>query len=336
MTRAETIPLSRIAGIQIYHAKRFRERDMAKVLSETGGDFCFNGTIFSWKNYKPLCHCRAGGTDLCKPDYSVYGVAWDGPDTFRQAVLPTATANAITCVPLVVSGKPIQKPNYQPDMGGSRPRTAIGVKEGRFAYFVTSDKYTPERLRDTLRDYGWDTAIMLDGGGSTCFWDKRGCGIVSDKNRVIPHYIVVTLRDTEPKGEKPMVEINAYSKKKDGGKKLSTNFTVKEFACNDGTDAVFVAPRLVMVLQSIRSHFGKAVNIHSGYRTPPYNAKVGGVDDSQHCYGTAADISINGVSVADVAAYARSIMPDWGGVGIYNEQGFVHVDVRETRSDWNG
>ena len=101
MTRAETIPLSRIAGIQIYHAKRFRERDMAKVLSETGGDFCFNGTIFSWKNYKPLCHCRAGGTDLCKPDYSVYGVAWDGPDTFRQAVLPTATANAITCVPLV-------------------------------------------------------------------------------------------------------------------------------------------------------------------------------------------------------------------------------------------
>ena len=76
MTRAETIPLSRIAGIQIYHAKRFRERDMAKVLSETGGGFCFNGTIFSWKNYKPLCHCRAGGTDLCKPDYSVYGVAF--------------------------------------------------------------------------------------------------------------------------------------------------------------------------------------------------------------------------------------------------------------------
>lgn len=334
MTRAETIPLSRIAGIQIYHAKRFRERDMAKVLSETGGDFCFNGTIFSWKNYKPLCHCRAGGTDLCKPDYSVYGVAWDGPDTFRQAVLPTATANAITCVPLVVSGKPIQKPNYQPDMGGSRPRTAIGVKEGRFAYFVTSGKYTPERLRDTLRDYGWDTAIMLDGGGSTCFWDKRGCGIVSDKNRVIPHYIVVTLRDTEPEGEKPMVEINAYSKTTDGGNKLSSNFKVSEFACKDGSDAVLVAPRLVMVLQSIRSHFGAAVTINSAYRTPQYNEKVGGVLHSQHCYGTAADITVKGRTPEQVAAYARQIMPDWGGVGIYDS--FTHVDVREERSDWKG
>ena len=133
-----------------------------------------------------------------------------------------------------------------------------------------------------------------------------------------------------------MVEINAYSKKKDGGKKLSSNFRVQEFACGDGTDTVFVAPRLVMVLQSIRSHFCKPVVIHSGYRTPPYNTKVGGVEDSQHTYGTAADISIKGVSVADVAAYARSIMPDWGGVGIYKSQGFVHVDMRETRADWNG
>ena len=179
---------------------------------------------------------------------------------------------------------------------------------------------------------------MMDGGGSTCFMDKNGKGFTGD-GRVIPFFLVVKLKHGdafEPKGERPMVEINAYSKKNDGEKKLSSNFRVKEFACKDGSDAVLVAPRLVMVLQSIRSHFGKAVNINSGYRTPPYNAQVGGVDGSQHTYGTAADISIKGVSVADVAAYARSIMPDWGGVGIYKEQGFVHVDVRETLSDWNG
>ena len=44
-----------------------------------------------------------------------------------------------------------------------------------------------------------------------------------------------------------MVEINAYSKAKDGDKKLSGNFEVSEFACRDGSDAVLVAPRLVMV-----------------------------------------------------------------------------------------
>lgn len=336
MTRTDTIPLSDIAEIKIYHAKRVKERNMAQVLEATGGDFCFNGTIFSWSTYQPLCHCMADGEDLCKPNYTAYGLSWNMPEDLRQAILPQNDANAITCVPLVVSGQKIAKPNYQKDMGGSRPRTAIGMKEGRFAYFVTSDGYTPEKLRDTLKAYGWSTAIMLDGGGSTCFLDKAGKGFACDKARSIPHYIVVKLRDKEPEGEKPMVEINAYSKQTDGSKKLSSNFTVKEFACNDGSDTVLVAPRLVMVLQSIRSHFGKAVSITSGYRTPQYNAKVGGVEDSQHTYGTAADISIKGVSMADVAAYARSIMPDWGGVGIYKEQGFVHVDVREARSDWNG
>ena len=133
-----------------------------------------------------------------------------------------------------------------------------------------------------------------------------------------------------------MVEINAYSKAKDGGKKLSTNFTVKEFACKDGSDAVLVAPRLVMVLQSIRSHFGVPVVIHSAYRTPQYNAKVGGVAHSQHCYGTAADITVRGQDPAGVAAYARSIMPDWGGVGIYAKKGFTHIDVRETPANWLG
>lgn len=131
-----------------------------------------------------------------------------------------------------------------------------------------------------------------------------------------------------------MVEINAYSKAKDGSKKLSGNFEVSEFACRDGSDAVLVAPRLVMVLQSIRSHFGVPVVIHSGYRTPQYNAKVGGVAHSQHCYGMAADISVKDQVPAGVAAFARSIMPDWGGVGIYSKKGFTHIDVREKKSDW--
>ena len=133
-----------------------------------------------------------------------------------------------------------------------------------------------------------------------------------------------------------MVEIHAYSKAASGGKQLSAHFKVREFACGDGSDAVLVAPRLVMVLETIRTHFGTAVTINSGYRTPQHNKQVGGVAHSQHCYGTAADITVRGHTPAEVAAFARQIMPDWGGVGIYNKQGFTHVDVREKRSDWTG
>lgn len=133
-----------------------------------------------------------------------------------------------------------------------------------------------------------------------------------------------------------MVEINAYSKAASGGKQLSAHFKVREFACGDGPDAVLVAPRLVMVLETIRAHFGAPVVIQSAYRTPQHNAKVNGAAHSQHCYGMAADISVSGQKPETVATFARSIMPDWGGVGIYAKKGFTHIDVREKRSDWTG
>ena len=114
-----------------------------------------------------------------------------------------------------------------------------------------------------------------------------------------------------------MVEINAYSKAASGGRQLSSHFKVREFACGDGSDAVLVAPRLVMVLESIRTHFGVPVTVSSGYRTPQYNAKVDGAAHSQHCYGMAADIVVKGQTPETVAAYARQLMPDWGGVGVY-------------------
>ena len=94
------------------------------------------------------------------------------------------------------------------------------------------------------------------------------------------------------------IVIHAYSKKNDGDKQLSTNFKVKEFACSDKTDVIFIAPKLVTVLQKVRTYFGKPVTINSGYRTVAHNKAVKGATYSQHLYGTAADITVKGVSLA--------------------------------------
>lgn len=126
------------------------------------------------------------------------------------------------------------------------------------------------------------------------------------------------------------VNVTPYSLKVDGNKALSKNFKVKEFACKDGSDPVFVAPELVEVLQKVRDHFKKAVTINSAYRTPTHNKKVGGVAQSQHCYGTAADIKIAGVAPKTIYDYVNSLMPNKGGIGLYST--FVHVDVREKKS----
>lgn len=125
-----------------------------------------------------------------------------------------------------------------------------------------------------------------------------------------------------------------YSKKLDGNKNVSANFKVREFACSDGTDPVFIADELVTLLQKIRNHFGKPITINSAYRTVAHNKAVGGAVSSQHIYGTAADIVVKGVAPKTVAAYVEKLMPNKGGIGIYKN--FVHVDVREKRSRWNG
>lgn len=135
--------------------------------------------------------------------------------------------------------------------------------------------------------------------------------------------------------------MEVFSIAKDGSRRLSANFTVREFACKDGSDPVFVDSELVRVLQNIRDHFGKPVIITSAYRTAAHNKKVGGAKYSQHCYGRAADIRVAGVPVETLAAYAEKLLPDTGGIGRYpvrsgRPTGWVHVDVRPNKSRWTG
>lgn len=128
--------------------------------------------------------------------------------------------------------------------------------------------------------------------------------------------------------------IEVYSKAKDGNKRVSKNFKVKEFACTDGSDPIFIDSALVELLQKIRTHFGKAVTITSAYRTPTRNKAVGGTTYSQHLYGRAADIKVSGVPPKTVVAYVEKLLPNTGGIGVYDT--FVHVDVRSKKARWNG
>lgn len=128
--------------------------------------------------------------------------------------------------------------------------------------------------------------------------------------------------------------VKVYSLAKDGNKTITANFRVREFACQDGSDPIFVSDKLVNILQAIRNHFGQPVTINSGYRTANHNKSVGGSVYSQHLFGTAADIVVAGVDPDDVAAYAEKLLANTGGIGRY--KGFVHVDVRTTKSRWIG
>lgn len=126
--------------------------------------------------------------------------------------------------------------------------------------------------------------------------------------------------------------VKTYSKKTNGNTKLSANFLVKEFACKDGSDKILIDTDLVALLQKIRNYFGKPITLNSAYRNSTYNKKIGGVSNSQHTKGTAADIVVKDIKPSEVARYVEYIMPSKGGIGLYSN--FVHVDVRTKRSRW--
>ena len=97
--------------------------------------------------------------------------------------------------------------------------------------------------------------------------------------------------------------------------KLSKNFTLQEFckssaAKKHGLNNVPNAEQISNlqalcdnVLQPLRDGLGEPVIINSGFRCPALNIITGGVKNSQHMKGEAADINVKGSK-----KYARKII----------------------------
>ena len=134
--------------------------------------------------------------------------------------------------------------------------------------------------------------------------------------------------------------INAYSWAKDGEKNLSPSFKVREFRCSDNTDPIFIDSELVEILQKIRNHFGKPVNITSGFRTASKNAMIkNAAKFSQHLYGKAADIWISGVTVEQIAAYAETLLPNRAATRrkdtpTVTTAGYISTPARQRAAGW--
>lgn len=131
--------------------------------------------------------------------------------------------------------------------------------------------------------------------------------------------------------------------------KVGKYFDESEFACkcsnhgfhDDGTPCLdhVIDKRLVDLLDAIRERLGVPVYILSGYRCPTHNAEVGGVSNSQHVLGMAADITYDGIDVDYLANLAEEcaseVLGEGIGIGRYYYQDFVHVDVRGYDARWN-
>lgn len=120
--------------------------------------------------------------------------------------------------------------------------------------------------------------------------------------------------------------IKSYIMDTEANKKVGKHFKVKEFACKDGSQIVFIDSYLVSILDILRNKVGKPVYINSGYRTPEWNKKCEGAKYSYHMRGMAADIRVERMTAKQIANELNKIIPDECGIIVYNN--WVHIDVR--------
>lgn len=118
---------------------------------------------------------------------------------------------------------------------------------------------------------------------------------------------------------------------------LSKNFSSSEFECPHCHQSP-MDPLLISVLQIIRDYVKLPIVVNSGYRCPEHNKRVGGVANSQHIFGKAADIYVEGWSnkqLLDVIrslTVAKKIYVGYAYI-IKNSNRAVHIDVRIPESN---
>lgn len=93
------------------------------------------------------------------------------------------------------------------------------------------------------------------------------------------------------------------------------------FRCRRTGTEKAINPRLLVTLSRIYDHFGKRIELVSGFRNQERTS-------SFHFHGSASDIRIPGVSDKALHAFAESLDTGGMGIGIYPRAGFIHVDIR--------
>lgn len=185
------IPLETVEKIELYI--NGKSKTMKKIKEETGCDYIINAGIFSGN--KALCNVKSNGTVVNDPKWKEFGYAWNSANDFAMEVIPNDKENYIGCVTLKKYNGD-KSLSYPKDMGGKRGRSAIALVGRSFLLYCSSDGSkdgsTPENLqKELVEGYKCDTALMLDGGGSSqCIFPKGS--IYS--SRIVNNFILVYLK----------------------------------------------------------------------------------------------------------------------------------------------
>ena len=202
-----------IQRVQLGHIRRMAlvtggGRSLEQVKETERPDLICNAGFFE-RIGKPTHHLKADGVVRAKESWGCWGYAWDSGGDIALTALPAdERANYIGGYELLTPMVGIHDAlSYGAELGSRRGRTAMALDGENLILYVsgdgTADAATPEELREELYTLGAETAIMLDGGGSSqCDF---GGGQVINSTRPVDNYLCVWLTE-EDNGKEDSVD----------------------------------------------------------------------------------------------------------------------------------
>lgn len=166
-----------------------------QVRQLTGCDNVINGGLYDMGTQKPVCHLKVYGDVLASDQYGYLGYGWNSAKDIAMVSNYANYLNYICCVAMIRNGQ-AEKMIYQPALGGSRPRTMLGMmKDGRIVTIATQEGYTPEQLQAYALKLGLYSAVMMDSGAST-----QGSNLNDEvkSSRKVHNYICIWEDKTRP------------------------------------------------------------------------------------------------------------------------------------------
>ena len=107
------------------------------------------------------------------------------------------------------------------------------------------------------------------------------------------------------------------------------------FSVQPQANIIGVDPSVTEKLGQLQATRSSPLSISSGYRSPAYNARVGGARRSQHIQGKAVDIDTSGMTRAEVKSLiSEASRLGFTGIGVYDTASnqSIHLDVAGRRA----
>ena len=169
MKYIQFVKLSDISRLSVFVTNC--RKSLSEVKTSTGADYILNGGMWNTSDGSPCAGLKVEGKLLSKTPWgNVHGYGWTGID-IHMTLDWKSNANYLAVSPIIKDGVKYPEKTYDNAQDGVRGRSAIGMTKDALVLYCsgdkTADESSPEKLTRELLALGCDSAMMLDGGGSS-------------------------------------------------------------------------------------------------------------------------------------------------------------------------